>query len=39
MGNIYREEMWEVKKRNSGEFLSNLCRSLEREGYVVEGMS
>ena len=22
----YREEMWEIKKRNLGEFSSNLCQ-------------
>jgi len=24
----FREEMWEKKKRNLGEFLSNLCQGL-----------
>ena len=24
----YRKEMWEIKKRNLGEFLSNLCQGL-----------
>ena len=24
----YREEMWEIKKRNLGEFPSNLCQGL-----------
>ena len=24
----YREEMWEIKKRNLGEFPSNLCHGL-----------
>ena len=26
----YREEMWEIKKRNLGEFPSNLCQGLHR---------
>ena len=30
----YREEMWEIKKRNVGEFPSNLC-----QGLIVEDAS
>ena len=31
----FREEMWEKKKRNWGEFLSNLCQGLLHTIYNV----
>jgi len=31
----FREEMWEKKKRNLGEFLSNLCQGLAVCGTTI----
>jgi len=31
----FREEMWEKKKRNFGEFSSNLCQGLHEPGWWV----